>query len=85
VYLCDAVLSTSFSFDGLLAQSTMQEFSCKLYYMGKEPRITVRLFVHASSLKNWNMYYLHVISFDVFNSKFYYYMAFVIVLFVLLP
>jgi hypothetical protein len=30
------------------------------------------------------MYYLHVISFDVFNSKFYYYMAFVMVLFVLL-
>ena len=30
------------------------------------------------------MHYLHVISFDVFNSKFYYYMAFVMVLFALL-
>jgi len=30
------------------------------------------------------MHYLHVISFDVFNSKLYYYTAFVMVLFALL-
>jgi hypothetical protein len=30
-------------------------------------------YVHVSSLKNWNMQYLIVISFIVFNSKFYYY------------
>ena len=44
----------------------------------------VKYFVRMSSLNTWNMQYLNVISFIVCNSKVYFYMAFIIVLFALL-